>query len=172
MMTIFAHHQEAEKELRELVQSIEDLSTESQQLAGSSEEYESLYEQKRQKLIAEGGDRAQLIIDLSSGITTAKARLKERPESLVRPGIFSMISPLVSSNNRSLFSGSETNALKSSILELLWLRDYQKKSRTTQRSWKLIWVKEEIYEPGKSFTFSPGTGHFLREHKSGKGYFF
>lgn len=71
----------AEKELRELDQIIEDLKAESQRFAGSGEEYEGLYEQKKQNLIAEGGTGAQLVIDLSGGINIAKARLKEIKEA-------------------------------------------------------------------------------------------
>ncbi len=71
----------AEKELSELIQSIEDLNTERARLIGAGEEYKDLYEQKKQKLIAGGGDVAQLIFDLSYKIDIARARLKKISEA-------------------------------------------------------------------------------------------
>jgi hypothetical protein len=81
LLRLLAGEIEQLREKMQLGKSIEDLKAEGQRLAGSGEEYESLYEQKKQKLIAGGGAWAQLIIDLSSGMSNAKARLKAIKEA-------------------------------------------------------------------------------------------
>lgn len=74
--------EQAQKELETLNARIKELQEQRKALDGCEAEYALAYEQKKQMLIDRHGSAAQSILELSEGINSAKANIKEIDEAL------------------------------------------------------------------------------------------